>query len=193
MKTTAIIIDDFYNNPHDVREFALKQEFSVVGNYPGFRTGSHTNPSIYSTIQEAIKNAGGQITNFSTDSHNGSYQYALSTDKSWIHADEQTWAGICFLTPDAPLSSGTGLYRHKATGLECRPRRSDGSIDEELLLTIYSDSQDMDKWELTDRLANKFNRLILYRGDYFHMSLDYFGTDLSSGRLFQTFFFDTEY
>ena len=193
MKTTAIIIDDFYNNPHDVREFALKQEFSVVGNYPGFRTVSHTNPSIYSTIQEALKNAGGQITNFSTDSHNGSYQYALSTDKSWIHADEQTWAGICFLTPDAPLSSGTGLYRHKATGLECRPRRSDGSIDEELLLTIYSDSQDMDKWELTDRLANKFNRLILYRGDYFHMSLDYFGTDLSNGRLFQTFFFDTEY
>ena len=193
MKTTAIIIDDFYNNPYDVREFALKQEFSVVGNYPGFRTVSHTNPSIYSTIQEAVKNAGGQITSFSTDSHNGSYQYALSTDKSWIHADEQTWAGICFLTPDAPLSGGTGLYRHKATGLECRPRRSDGSIDEELLSTIYRDSQDMDKWELTDRLANKFNRLILYRGDYFHMSLDYFGTDLSNGRLFQTFFFDTEY
>ena len=193
MKTTAIIIDDFYNNPHDVREFALKQEFSVVGNYPGFRTVSHTNPSIYSTIQEAIKNAGGQITNFSTDSHNGSYQYALSTNKSWIHADEQTWAGICFLTPDASLSAGTGLYRHKATGLECRPRMSDGSIDEELLSTIYMDSQDMDKWELTDRLANKFNRLILYRGDYFHMSLDYFGTDLSNGRLFQTFFFDTDY
>jgi hypothetical protein len=193
MKTTAIIIDDFYNNPHDVREFALKQEFSVVGNYPGFRTVSHTNPSIYSTIQEAVKNAGGQITSFSTDSHNGSYQYALSTNKSWIHADEQTWAGICFLTPDAPLSSGTGLYRHKSTGLECRPRLSDGSIDEELLSTIYRDSQDMDRWELTDRLANKFNRLILYRGDYFHMSLDYFGTDLSNGRLFQTFFFDTEY
>ncbi len=193
MKTTTILIDDFYNNPYDVREFALKQEFSVVGNYPGFRTVSHTNPSIYSTIQEAVKNAGGQITNFSTDSHNGSYQYALSSDKSWIHADEQTWAGICFLTPDAPLSGGTALYRHKATGLESRPRRSDRSIDEELLSSIYRDSQDMDKWELTDRLANKFNRLILYRGDYFHMSLDYFGTDLSNGRLFQTFFFDTEF
>ena len=193
MKTTAIIIDDFYNNPYDVREFALKQEFSVVGNYPGFRTVSHTNPSIYSTIQEAVKNAGGQITSFSTDSHNGSYQYALSTDKSWIHADEQTWAGICFLTPDAPLSGGTGLYRHKATGLECRPKRSDGSIDEELLSTIYGDSQDMDKWELTDRLANKFNRLILYRGDYFHMSLDYFGQDKYDGRLFQTFFFNSEF
>jgi hypothetical protein len=64
MKTTTIIIDDFYNNPLDVREFTLKQEFSVVGNYPGFRTKSHTNPSIYSIIQEAVKHAGGQITNF---------------------------------------------------------------------------------------------------------------------------------
>ena len=51
----------------------------------------------------------------------------------------------------------------------------------------------MDKWELTDRLSNKFNRLILYMGDYFHVSLDYFGTNLYDGRLFQTFFFDTEY
>ena len=117
MKTTTIIIDDFYNNPLDVREFALKQEFSVVGNYPGFRTKSHTNPSIYSIIQEAVKHAGGQITNFSTDSHNGSYQYATSKDKSWIHADEQMWAGICFLTPDAPLSSGTGLFKLKENGV----------------------------------------------------------------------------
>jgi hypothetical protein len=193
MKTTTIIIDDFYNNPLDVREFALKQEFSVVGNYPGFRTKSHTNPSIYSIIQEAVKHAGGQITNFSTDNHNGSYQYATSKDKSWVHADEQTWAGICFLTPDAPLSSGTGLFKHKETGLYCRPKNDDGSIDVKLLDTIYKDSQDMDKWELTDRLSNKFNRLILYRGDYFHVSLDYFGTNLYDGRLFQTFFFDTEY
>ena len=136
MKVTTIIIDDFYNNPLDVREFALKQEFSVVGNYPGFRTKSHTNPSIYSTIQEAVKNAGGQITDFSTDSHNGAYQYATSKDKSWIHADEQMWAGICFLTPDAPLTSGTGLYKHKETGLYCRPKNADGSVDIKLLDTI---------------------------------------------------------
>ena len=57
---------------------------------------------------------------------------------------------------------------------------------------INLDSQDMTKWELTDRLSNKFNRLVLYRGDFFHMSLDYFGQDINDGRLFQTFFFDTE-
>ena len=43
-----------------------------------------------------------------------------------------------------------------------------------------------------NRLANKYNRLVLYRGDHFHMSMDYFGQDLYDSRLFQTFFFDTE-
>jgi len=50
----------------------------------------------------------------------------------------------------------------------------------------------MTKWEQTTFIGNKYNRLILYRGDFFHTSLDYFGRDMYDGRLFQTFFFDTE-
>jgi len=33
----------------------------------------------------------------------------------------------------------------------------------------------------------------MYRGDYFHASLDYFGDNPQNGRLFQVFFFNTEY
>ena len=62
----------------------------------------------------------------------------------------------------------------------------------ELMNEIYKDSQDYTKWEMTDRLANVYNRLVIYRGDYFHASLDYFGRDQYDGRLFQTFFFNTE-
>ena len=50
----------------------------------------------------------------------------------------------------------------------------------------------MTKWELVDKLGNLYNRLVIYRGDLYHMSLDYFGRDLQTGRLFQTFFFNTE-
>lgn len=57
---------------------------------------------------------------------------------------------------------------------------------------MHNDSQDLTKWELVDRIGNVFNRLVLYPGHYWHMSLDYFGSDLNSGRLFQTFFFNTE-
>jgi len=34
MAYSVIIIDDFYNNPLEVREFALNADFDVDGNYP---------------------------------------------------------------------------------------------------------------------------------------------------------------
>lgn len=71
-------------------------------------------------------------------------------------------------------------------------RNEDGSYNDEIMDEIYKDSQDMTKWEMTDFVGNKYNRLIMYRGDNFHTSLDYFGRDMYDGRLFQTFFFNTE-
>ena len=75
--------------------------------------------------------------------------------------------------------------------IEC-PKLENGETDKELLGEIYKDAQDYTKWELVDRFANIYNRLIIYRGDFFHQSLDYFGQDKYDGRLFQTFFFNTE-
>ena len=39
MDINFFIIDNFYNNVDEVREFALSKEFITEGNYPGFRTG----------------------------------------------------------------------------------------------------------------------------------------------------------
>lgn len=188
----AIIIDNFYEDAEAVREMALNMEFGVSGNYPGNRTKPAYTESTKQLIQAAIRPAAGQIT-YWPDEYTGAFQYTTAADRSWIHADDgTTWAGVLYLTPNAPLSGGTGHFRHKATGLDRAPKNPDGSVNRELLTEINKDSQDLTKWEMTDRIANKFNRLILYRGDLFHMSLDYFGQDKFDGRLFQTFFFSTE-
>jgi hypothetical protein len=193
MENSVFIVDNFYNDPYETREFALNQEFDVPGNYPGRRTKAFFNQSVYDVIQNVVFNAGGNITRWDMDQYTGAFQYTTSRDRSWIHADQTTtWAAVCYLTPNAPLSSGTGLFRHIPTGMESAPKNVDGTYDYDLLDKINLDSQDMTKWELTDRLANKFNRLVIYKGDFFHMSLDYFGQDKFDGRLFQTFFFDTE-
>ena len=34
------VVDNFYPKPYELREFALKQDFNVDGNYPGHRTRS---------------------------------------------------------------------------------------------------------------------------------------------------------
>jgi|SRR6056300_212661 len=193
MQISAYVIDDFYSDVDEVREFALQQDFSVRGNYPGPRTETFLNDSVKEVIQNVVKPFYGDVTYWSEEQYTGAYQYTTSRDRSWIHADQTTkWAAVCYLTPDAPLSGGTGLFKHKPTGLTMAPKLEDGSYDDELLSEIYKDSQDMTKWELVDRIGNVYNRLIMYRGDHFHMSLDYFGQDLYDGRLFQTFFFDTE-
>jgi hypothetical protein len=46
MRFNSLTIDDFYENPMEVRDFALKQEFKVRGNYPGQRTKSFLNPAL---------------------------------------------------------------------------------------------------------------------------------------------------
>ena len=193
MQISAYVIDDFYSDVDDVRAFALQQDFSVRGNYPGPRTQTFLNDSVKNTIESIVKPFYGNVTYWSDEQYTGAYQYTTSRDRSWIHADQTTkWAAVCYLTPNAPLSAGTGLFKHKPTGLTMAPKNEDGSYNQELLKQIYADSQDMTKWEMVDRIGNVYNRLIMYRGDHFHMSLDYFGQDLYDGRLFQTFFFDTE-
>ena len=179
-----IVIDEFYNNPNDVREFALAQEFDVTGNWPGNRTKTFINESTKETIQKILQDIAGNVTDWqANDGYTGCFQLTTSRDRSWIHADSyNTWAGVLYLTPDAPLSGGTGIFRYKKTG----SMMEDGT-------DLSGVTQDMTKWELVDRVGNVYNRLVLYRGNNYHMSLDYFGKDKEDGRLFQLFFITTEY
>ena len=50
---------------------------------------------------------------------------------------------------------------------------------------------DLSKWNEIIRVSNVFNRLVMYRGEYYHRSvLPGFGDNQYNGRLFQTFFFN---
>jgi hypothetical protein len=191
MRFNSLTIDNFYSNPMDVREFALKQEFKVRGNYPGQRTESFLSDATKKTLRDILYPFAGEITNWGGE-YTGSFQYTTASDRSWIHADSTTdWAAVCYLTPDAPLTAGTGIFRHKETGWSNFDYRNN---DPEYLRQAPPghDSQDYTKWEMVDRIGNVFNRLIMYRADNYHVSLDYFGKDMYDGRLFQVFFFNTE-
>ena len=190
MRVNAIVIDDFYAEPHKVREFALKQEFKVRGNYPGQRTESYLNDSIKKRLQEILYPYAGNITNWGGE-YTGSFQYTVASDRSWIHSDSTTdWAAVLYLTPDAPLSSGTGIFKPKESGIMTWDYKN--KTPEYLATEPRNDFQDMTKWDIVDKFGNIFNRLIMYRADNYHMSLDYFGSNKENGRLFQVFFFNTE-
>jgi len=192
-----IVIDNFYNNPYETRTYILTQEFKVRGNYPGQRTVSYANSQIKEIIQDYVMPFGGKITefpmpdelnNYTNNMYNGAFQYTTSRDRSWVHVDGfNNWAGVLYMTPNAPVTSGTAFYKFN-DGTTCEK-------DMEILnnkIDIDNYSQDMTKWQLVDRVGNVFNRLILFNSKRFHMSMDYFGDSKENGRLFQVFFFSTE-
>ena len=183
MRTNVLIVDDFYSNPDSVRDFALQQEFKVQGNFPGLRTATFLTPDVKETVQSVIWNVAGEVTNWNeSDGLTGSFELATAANRSWILTDHFiTWAGVLYLTPNPPHTGGTGLFRHRATGATMSHQ-----------LAEY-ESQDMTKWDLVDTIGNKYNRLAMYRSDLFHTSLDYFGHDLHTGRLFQLFFLTTQF
>jgi hypothetical protein len=181
----------------DTRNYILTQDFNVCGNFPGQRTRSFANAEIKNIIQEYILPFGGQITSFpmpdetnmnDNNIYNGAFQYTTMHDSSWIHVDGyNNWAGVLYMTPDAPLNSGTAFYRFKdGTSYE---------TDTEIMKNIEEINmcgEDLSKWEEVDRVGNIFNRLILFNSKRYHMSLNYFGNSKEDGRLFQVFFFSSE-
>jgi len=192
-----IIIDNFYNNAYKTREYILNQKFLVRGNYPGQRTISYANNHLKDIIQKYVEPFGGKIITFpipkkdgsdAAGIYNGSFQFTTSRDRSWVHIDGfNNWAGVLYLTPNAPLSSGTSFYNFH-DGTTCK--RDMELLDNKKEIDKWS--QDLTKWEKVDTVANVFNRLILFNSYRFHMSMDYFGDSKENGRLFQVFFFSTE-
>ncbi len=180
MQTNLIVVDNFYSNPYDVRDFALQQEFNIVGNYPGARTIPFLNDSTKQGLSDILYQSGGNVLSWGDEQYTGCFQLCVETDKTWIHIDAfNTWSGVVFLTPDAPIEAGTSLYRHKRTG-----HLTDLSEEYE--------PHDYTKWDVTDTVGNIFNRLVLFRGSLWHAANGYFGNTLASGRLIHTFFITTE-
>ena len=185
MKINTIIIDEFLDNPDAVRNSALELDFYEKGQFPGSRS-DRADEEYESYIQKKIeKILNSKIKSWRQDSFR--FQLCLENDDTWVHSDGIEWAGVLFLTPDAPLSSGTAFYEFY-DGTQC-------ARDMEILKNkeeIDKYSQDLTKWKKVDQVGNVFNRLILFNANRFHMSMDYFGDSKENGRLFQVFFFSTE-
>ena len=178
------IIDNFYNDPYAVRDFALKQEFySDIDWYKGNRTKEQF---IVPGTKEAFERIIGKKIVRWTEHHGmcGRFQYCTAQDDLVYHCDDQTFAGMVYLTPNAPFSCGTSLFAHKKTGL--RNENDFGNFD------IFSETgfYDKSKFELVDTAGNVFNRLVLFDAKCIHSANEYFGTDITNSRLFHLFFFD---
>ena len=178
-----VIIDNFYADPDAVREMALRQNFNVSGNYPGLRTEACSGQWFEDIQKTFAKIVGRRVTYFPRE-YNTAFQFTTEDAKTWVHHDSTDWAAVLYLTPDAPLDSGTAIYKHKHTGIY---KHSDSAA-----IDFNEYASEPSDWEIVAEAKNMYNRLVIYDGNYYHRSVvPGFGKDKHDARLFQTFFFNT--
>lgn len=184
MKKRIVVVDDFYDNPEQIREYALSVEYQAGPEYHKGRRSvlQYDFPGLREKFESIL---GFGITRW-TETYGACarFQYCTAEDQIVYHCDYQSWAGVLYLTPNAPFFSGTSLFAHGKTGL--RNANDFGNID------IFADTgfYDKSKFELVDLIGNVFNRLILFDARSIHAASEYFGKTMEDSRLFQVFFFD---
>jgi len=176
------VIDNFYSDPYAVREFALQQEFhDDLRYYKGRRTHQQFYvPGTKKSFEDII---GQKINIWEQYDMCGVFQSCNPEDALVYHTDTQEWAGMVYLTPDAPFQCGTSMYAHKET-------KSRHTSDPGYEKAFNGGYYDKTKFELVDVIGNVFNRLVIFNGKCIHAASEYFGQTVEDSRLFHMFFFD---
>lgn len=178
-----IVIDDFYKHPDKIRDFALKQNFKA---HPEYHKGKRTDavyrfPNLKSRFEEIL---GCKIRNWEHYGVNCCFQSCIAGEQLVYHFDEQQYAGIIYLTPDAPPETGTTFYRSKIT--------KNMKLNNDFHVIFKTGFLDGTQFDVVDVVGNKYNRLVLFDAQMIHAASEYFGNSIENGRLFQMFFFDLE-
>lgn len=182
LRSKVFVVDDFYKNPDEVRDFALKQTFvDDIRYYKGRRTKEKYLMKGLKEVFENIINK--KITRWDEYGMNGVFQWCHSNDDLVYHSDQQNWAGVLFLTPSAPFETGTSLFAHKETKIR-------DSHEKGFENCFKGGFYDKTKFDLVDSIGNVYNRLVIFSGKTIHSASGYFGQKLEDSRLFQIFFFD---
>ena len=195
------VVENFYENPDSVRTFALNQKYKFRSQmkdtpyvFPGCRSKdlSSINKPLFESVSKKI------ISLF----HNAEQDYmqwAIATSfqsvsaeygHGVIHTDQNTvFAAVLYLTPDAPLDSGTSLFKPNAKFDEEKYqwslKENDKRFDEGKLIM---DTSYHDMFDEIVRVNNVYNTLILYEGRHYHAANQFFGKTLKDSRLAQVFF-----
>ncbi len=196
----TIVIDDFYENPDLVRNYALGQEFfkGNRGSWPGLRSELlHTlNPNLFElTVKKLL---------FVLKDYGVKDLYGVQTGfqiidgtwgEGWVHDDDPKLhvAGLIYLNQDAPLGSGTTLYKDQED--------FNGEKYSEIFMNdVFAETSEQraqyakyrkeqrDFFTPTMTIENVYNRCIIFDTRTWHSADTFFGNTKENSRLTQVFF-----
>jgi hypothetical protein len=176
------IVDDFYDDPINVRKSALKQTFNKdsKNTWPGTRSPElHIIDNLL--FQHTINKFLSLYYDFNTTkvAWKATANFQLvdkSYDHGWIHTDEHSLVtGIIYLNDYNLPETGTTIYQAKSVGT-----RIVNSVEKEQYiknptnkdLLKYRDENN-NQFEESVVIKNKFNRLVAFDSHLFHAANDF--------------------
>lgn len=197
----VVVVENFYENPDIIRAFALAQEYTFCQNrqnlqyvYPGSRT-----KDLFDLDKPLHERICKKLVSVFHNAEHDNMQWAISTsfqsvtaeyNQGVLHTDQNTvFAGVLYLTPDAPLNSGTSLFKPNKTFDEAKYQQA--LIDNDKRFRTGEIAMDTSYHSMFDevvRVNNVYNTLIIYEGRHFHAANQFFGKTLKDSRLAQVFF-----
>lgn len=176
----ATIVDNFFNNPDDVRDYALSLPFNSdpEGRWPGERVSlSETNITFFDFVCRKM------LSLFTDDDYPKYYASAyfqkIKTneyiDEGWIHTDfPHVLTGIIYLTPNSKESNGTSLYKLNNKNI-CWNNEVTEDIKRKGYLNegdvnAFKDARDYEYSQFTKTLdiPSFYNRLVLFDSSLYH-------------------------
>lgn len=197
---SLIVIDNFYQDPHAVRQMAMNSEYhppSMVGeiqqNFSGRLSLQNYHPN---GLSQYVSRLLGKHVRAIPKIRHGYFRYELPGDLPYttlIHNDEERddqgrvaihYSLVVYLTESAPdpNKNGTLFFRHKK--LQCN-RVSDESAS---LLSI-EDMDKLEQWDVDSVVSFSWNKAVLFDSTLFHAPGAGFGTNKEDARCVQVFYF----
>ena len=202
----VIVVDDFYEDPDEVRRYALGLTYAeyqprwyssaleVTENPLKGKGVRLATTAIRQKLSQLVHRPAEEETwETAGDGWNGAFHYktgnpivrALVPFDSSIHnhvgrAEDVKpggWSGLVYLNPKPEQNAGTSIWRHKKTG-SCWALEPTYSVE-------WAD------FELILDVENRYNRLVLFYASIYHLAGGGWGKTVDDARLFQTFFWNT--
>lgn len=178
----VLILDDFLKEPHKVRDQALKSKYEYgQDQLPGYRSINRFQQAEVSRLMVQLGIDRSLIWGCA-------FQYFLAKKgKGYVHIDPLLrFSGLIYLSENSPAGSGTSFFRHKKHKIERVDFKSQWLKEKEaktILTDLEKSKYRKQDWIETMHIPEKFNRLVLFDPNYYHMNSKKWGSSVLDGRL----------
>ena len=195
--------DEVLPNAGDVRERCIAKQDWALGfphtreSWPGRRAIPALEPAELAAVEDKVRQATGtrelwvQVTpEGKTLNHNCVQVVGEHEAGPRPHTDSRAlcrYAGVLYLTPDAPEHCGTSFYRQQLPNGQLGGNTVNKPHDN-LVQALGTRFVPPDSFVEDVRIPNKFNRLIVYSAAMIHSASAYCGNVLADERMAAVFF-----